>query len=212
MIRKTVRRTCIKLALTFVCGAAPLASFAYQASFEGWLISDNASDPPIRIALNLEVDLTGVSGTVKTGSPVPGAGLLGGDEVFGTCDLRSDLGRLTLLRMKGACGPSVSSFTGKYSLSLTNGKRQSGLFRLAKTGTDTEEPGQDVGEIGHQLPELPHLTSTRCIKANSACLLGCPRGDYNAELLCVNRCKQKLNACKGHKGWTPDMPAAPAHE
>ena len=210
MIQKAVRRTCIQLALTFVCGTAPLASFAYQASFEGWLISDNTSDAPIRIVLNLEVNLAGVSGTVKTGSPLPGAGVLGGDEVFGTCDLRSDLGRLTLLRMKGACGPSVSSFKGKYSLSLTNGKRQSGVFRLTKTGTDSEGRGQDVGESSPQVRE--YLTPTRCIKANSACLLACPRGDYNAELLCVRRCKQKLKACKGNRGWTPDMPAPPANE
>jgi hypothetical protein len=90
----------LRLALMCVSGITPLTSFAYQAAFEGLLISDNLSDPPIPIVLNLEVNLAGVSGMVKTGSPQPGAGVLGGDEQFGTCDLRSDLGQLTLLRMR----------------------------------------------------------------------------------------------------------------
>ena len=50
------------------------------------------------------------------------------------------------------------------------------------------------------------LTPTRCFKGNTACLLACPRGDQNAELLCVNRCKQKLKACKGSKSWAPELP------
>ena len=212
MLQKAVRRTLIQLALTFACGTAPLASFAYQASFEGWLISDNASDPPIRIVLNLELNLAGVSGTVKTAPPLPGAGVLGGDEQFGTCDLRSDLGRLTLLRMKGPCGPSLSSFNGKYSVSLRDGKRQSGVFRLTKTSTGGQGLNEAPGEVDQQPPEFSSLTPTHCIKANSACLLVCPRGDYNAELLCVSRCKQKLKACKANRGLTPDMPAAPANE
>jgi len=212
MLQKRVRRACIKLALAFVCGAAPLASYAYQARFEGWLISDDASDPPIPIALDLEVSLSGVSGTVKTGSPLPGIGTLGGDEQYGTCDLRSDLGRLTLLKMKGPCGPSVSRFKGKYSLSLTNGKRQSGTFRLTQTHSDSEGSGEDLGESSPPLREFSNLTPTRCINANNACLLGCPRQDYNASLLCVNRCKQKLNACKATRGRTPDAPGAPAKE
>jgi hypothetical protein len=64
----------LRLALMCVSGITPLTSFAYQAAFEGLLISDNLSDPPIPIVLNLEVNLAGVSGMVKTGSPQPGAG------------------------------------------------------------------------------------------------------------------------------------------
>ncbi len=197
----------LRLALPLICGLAPLTSLAYQTAFEGWLISGNPSDPPIPITLNLEVNLAGVSGIVKTGSPQPGAGVLGGDEQFGTCDLRSDLGQLTLLRMKGTCGPTMSSFTGKYVLSLRNGKRQSGMFRLNKKIIAGEGPkGDYLGERARPPGEFSTLTPARCIKANNACLLACPRGDPNAELLCANRCKQKLNTCKRAKSWAPETP------
>jgi hypothetical protein len=197
------------LALALICGIAlPLTSFAYQAAFEGLLISDNPSDPPIPITLNLEVNLAGVSGMVKTGSPQPGAGVLGGDEQFGTCDLRSDLGQLTLLRMKGTCGSTMPSFTGRYVLSLRNGKRQSGTFRLSKK-IIAGESSTDLGESGRVPGTLSTVTPARCIKANNACLLACPRGDPSAELLCANRCKQKLNACKRAKSWMPEKPDAP---
>jgi hypothetical protein len=196
----------LRLALVLVSGVGPLTSFAYQAAFEGLLISDNPSDPPIPIEMNLVVNVAGVSGTVKTGSPQPGAGVIGGDEQFGTCDLRSDLGRLTLLRMKGSCGPAMSSFEGKYALSLTNGKRQSGVFRLSKANTSSVGRKADPGESNRQFGQLSTLTPARCMKANSTCLLACPRGDQNAELLCVNRCKQKLNACKGTKSVVPPTP------
>jgi hypothetical protein len=192
----------LKLALAFICAIAPSAGLAYQTAFDGWLFSDNPSDPPVPIALNLEVTLAGVSGTVKTGSPQPGAGVLRGDEQFGTCDLRSDLGRLTILRMKGSCGAAMSSFNGKYVLSLNSGKRQAGIFKLSKTNTPGERLRSAPGVPG----ELSSLTPTRCLKANSACLLACPRGDQNAELLCANRCKQKLKACKGKGSWTPQVP------
>src|SRR5262249_50012604 len=105
MLRQALRRACIPLALA--AAGAPLDSAAYQARFEGWLVSDNASDAPVRILLDLEVNPVGLSGTVKTAPPLPGVGVVNGNEQFGTCDLRADLGRLTLLRMKGACGPSL---------------------------------------------------------------------------------------------------------
>jgi hypothetical protein len=74
---------------------------------------------------------------VTTGSPQRGAGVLGGDEQFGACDLRSNLGGLTLLRMKGPCEPTLSSFSGKYVLSLSNGKRQASSF--SATGINGSE-------------------------------------------------------------------------
>ena len=210
MLPKALRRACIPLVLA--AAGAPLDSAAYQARFEGWLISDNASDAPIRIVLDLEVNPLGLSGTVKTAPPLPGAGVVSGDEQFGTCDLRSDLGRLTLLRMKGACGSSLPNFNGKYSLSLGDGRRQSGIFRLTKANDGSAPPGQAPGAPSEVLPETSSLTPTRCIRANSACLVACPRGDYNAELLCVNRCKQKLKACKSNRPSIPDTAPPRANE
>src|SRR5215510_9852409 len=95
MLRKALLRACIPLALA--AAGVPLDAAAYQTRFEGWLVSDNASEAPIRIVLDLEVNPVGLSGTVKTAPPLPGAGVVSGDEQFGTCDLRSDLGRVALL-------------------------------------------------------------------------------------------------------------------
>ena len=196
----------LKLALAAICGIAPASGLAYQNAFDGWLVSDNPSDLPVPISLNLEVNLAGVSGMVKTGAPQPGAGVLRGDEQFGTCDLRSDLGQLTLLRMKGDCGPTMSSFKGKYVLSLRDGKRQAGVFNLKKKSISSERPGSDLGDTTQQPDVFSNLTPTRCIKANTTCLLACPRGDQSAELLCVNRCKQKLKACKASRSTAPQLP------
>jgi hypothetical protein len=202
---KTALQHGLELALLFICGVAPSAGLAYQVALNGWLVSDNPSDPPVPVELKFEVNLASISGTVKTGPPQIGSGVVRGDEQFGTCDLRSDLGQLTLLRMKGSCSPSMSSFNGKYQLSLRNGRRQGGSFRLKKTSTG-ERQNSDMGETARQPREFWTPTPTHCIKPNSSCLLACPRDDQNAELQCVNRCKQKLKACKGTKGWIPEGP------
>ena len=187
MLRKALRRACIPLVLA--AAGVPLDSAAYQARFEGWLISDDVSDAPIRIVLDLEINPVGLSGTVKIAAPLPGAGVVSGDQQFGTCDLRSDLGRVALLKMKGSCAPYMASFNGSYALRSRDGKRQVGVFKLTKTksvGGFAEDP-----RTADEPPSLASpVTPTRCIRANSACLVACPRGDYNAELLCVNRCKQ----------------------
>ncbi len=200
-----------KLALVFICGIAPSPGLAYRAAFDGWLVNDNPSVPPVPIALSFEVNLAGVSGTVKTGPPQPGSGVLRGDEQFGTCDLRSDLGQLTLLRMKGGCGPIMSSFSGKYVLSFRGGRRQAGSFNLNKTNILGERASSGAGETARQPREFWTPTPARCIKANSSCLLACPRDDQSAELQCVSRCKQKLKACKeGTRGPVPE--AAEPHQ
>jgi len=206
MLRKALRYAFISLALAVA--ATPLDSAAFQARFEGWLMSDNASDAPIRIVLDLEVNPVGLSGTVKTAPPLPAAGVVNGEEQFGTCDLRSDLGRVALLKMKGACAPYMVSFTGSYYLRARDGKRQVGVFKLTKT-TSTSIEGPRTAEAP---PAAPTLTPTKCIRANSACLGTCPRGDYNAELLCANRCKQKLKICKANRPSVPDAPPTPPNE
>ena len=210
-MQKAVRRTFSALALALACAAAARESFAYQAVFEGWLMSDSMSDAPIRIVLDLELSPEGVSGTVKTAVPQPGAGVVSGDRRFGTCDLRSELGDLTLLRMRGRCQASVSSFAGTYSLTSGDGRRQVGVFRLTKTSAGGSAAAKDPAVVGEQPREASSLTSARCSKANSACLLACPRGEYNAELLCANRCKRKLKACKAGGDSAPDQPPAPAN-
>jgi len=203
---KNVLQPGLKLALALICAVAPASGLPYQNAFDGLLVSDNPSDPPVPIALKLEVNLAGISGSVTTGSPQPGAGVLRGAEQFGTCELRSDLGRLTLLRMTGGCSPTMSSFSGKYVLSLNSGKRQAGSFKLAKPSTQGGSAGSALGQSLSRSGEMSGLTYSRCLRGNTACLLACPRGDQNAELLCANRCKQKLKACKGSKSWSLELP------
>src|SRR5215510_12818827 len=156
MLRKALRRACVPLLLAAI--SVPVDSAANQLRFEGWLISDNASDAPIRIVLDLELNPVGLSGTVKTAPPLPGAGVVNGDEQFGTCDLRSDLGQRTLLRLKGACGSSLPNFNGKYSLSLKNGKRQAGTFRLTKASDGSAAPGEPPAAATDLPPEASSLT------------------------------------------------------
>ncbi len=38
------------------------------------------------------------------------------------------------------------------------------------------------------------------MSANTRCLIACPRGDASVEFLCANRCRSKLQACKGQAG------------
>lgn len=210
MLRKVLRHAFVPLVLAAI--SVPVDSAAYQLRFEGWLISDNASDAPVRIVLDLDLNPVGLSGTVKTAAPLPGAGVISGDEQFGTCDLRSDLGRVALLRMKGPCAPYMASFNGSYSLRSRDGKRQLGVFKLTKASSSGGTLAEAPRTTDEAPPVAPSLTPTRCIRANSACLIACPRGDYNAELLCTNRCKQKLKACKANRLSTPDAPRTPANE
>ena len=192
-----------------VCWTIPLTTFAYRAGFEGLLMSDKLADPPIPITLSVEVNLAAVSGKVKTKLPLPGEGVLYGNEQFGTCDLTSDLGGLALLTMKGTCGPTVPSFEGKYLLKLKGGSRQSGTFKLTKVRTDKAAREKNPDTADRKASEFSASTPARCIRVNSACLLACPRGDYNAELLCAANCKRNYNACKRSRGnpvGTPETP------
>jgi hypothetical protein len=175
-------------------------------------MSNKLADPPIPITLILEVNLAAVSGKVKTKVPLPGEGVLYGDAQFGTCDLRSDLGGLTLLTMNGSCGPTVPSFEGKYLLKLKDGSRQTGTFKLTKVRTDNTAQDKKPSAANNQYSEFSGSTPAQCIKANSTCLLACPRGDYNAELLCVNHCKRNYSSCKGGRGKPAGMSELPGDQ
>jgi len=56
---------------------------------------------------------------------------------------------------------------------------------------------------------LASSSNTACLKSNSQCLAACPRtGDYNAQFLCANNCRHKLNTCKAKRKKLLDPPAA----
>ena len=66
--------------------------------------------------------------------------------------------------------------------------------------------GKRGDETARRGAVLPTTTLTACINANTRCLVGCPQGDYNAEFLCVNRCRQRHLACKGKTTLPPPAP------
>jgi hypothetical protein len=202
-IRRDAARAAIQLFLLLLFSLAPRIGFAYKGSFEGSLISNNATDPPTVLVLNFESNIAGVYGDVRmTGATKK---VLTGVEVQGMCDLRVDLGGSRMLVMKGACSRAAQIFEGSYWISSLNYKRQSGVFRLTKTKGDNDGRIPGEGEGGSRRFSGP--TPARCIHANVACLLGCQRGEYDAELLCTNRCKAKLNTCKASGGTTDGGPS-----
>ena len=194
-IRRTATRAGAQLFLSLLFSIAPQIVFAYKAAFEGSLISNSPSDPPMAIVISFESNIAGVYGNIRMRVAGATEKPLTGVEVQGTCDLLSDLGGSRTLKMKGSCSSTARVFEGSYSItSVSNYKRQSGMFRLKKTNGDSN--GSDPGQEDTVTHRFSGLTPARCTNANIACLIGCPRGEYNSELLCANRCRAKLNACR----------------
>jgi hypothetical protein len=81
-------------------------------------------------------------------------------------------------------------FEGKYTVYSTLRNTESrGSFRLPR------KPPEEAKKIAS--PSAAATTSvTACQKANVHCLTACPRGDPDAEFLCANHCRSKLQTCK----------------
>jgi len=177
-------------------GAATL-----EAVYEGSLVPETF-DAPFPITVEVR-DLQGVIvGQIKTGSPHAGsAPIAAGDYEAGRCTLRAPINVGTVLRLSGTCHPRV--FEGRYTLSSNRKEGSStGTFRLMRKAEMTR-PGEDSAS---RRAMLPTTTLTECIKTNTRCLVGCPKGDYNTEFLCANRCRQRHLACKGKASAPPPVP------
>jgi hypothetical protein len=85
----------------------------------------------------------------------------------------------------------MANFDGKYSLFLPNGERRQGSFRLTQDKTAEKKKGPSDEDRRKQA-----MSITTCIRTNSQCLALCPRGEPNAEFVCVNGCRRKLTSCK----------------
>ena len=184
----------------------PMASAApLEAMYEGSLVPESF-DAPIPITVELR-DLQGVIvGQVKVGAPHSGsAPIASGEFDSGRCTLRAPISAGTVLRLSGTCHPRL--FEGRYTLSSNRKEGSStGSFRLMRKA----DPGKPGDEAARRRAVLPTTTLTECINANTRCLVGCPQGDYNAEFLCVNRCRQRHLACKGKATAPPPAPARDA--
>jgi hypothetical protein len=178
------------LASTALIGLAALASLpagaqssTFDGRYEGNLVSDSGE---LSIPISVELrDAQGVlTGRVRTEQPLAGAGpVSAGDYNGGNCNLRVQLTPGTTLRMSGSCQTRI--FEGKYTLSSST-QGSTGNFRLDRKAGGSPHQGAAL---------LNPLTA--CLNANTRCLVACPQGDYNAEFLCANRCRQRFQACKG---------------
>lgn len=194
-LRGLARAAAVALA-ALAAQPAAAQSPAFNARYEGNLVSDSGE---VSIPVSVELrDAQGVlTGRVRTEQPMAGSGpVSAGDYNGGSCNLRVQLNPGTTLRMSGSCETRI--FEGKYTL---NSSTQSsvGSFRLDRSGGG---PRQDATLIN---------PLTACLNANTRCLVACPQGDYTAEFLCANRCRQRFAACKGKaaSGGTGADPSRP---
>lgn len=174
-----------------------------EAVYEGFLVPESF-DAPIPITVEVR-ELHGVLvGHIKTGPPQAGsAPIASGENESGHCTLRAPINAGNVLRLTGTCHPRL--FEGNYAITSTRKDTNSaGTFRLMPKANKAK-PGE---EGGVRRPSTPLTTLTECINANTRCLIGCPKGDYNTEFLCANRCRQRHLACKG-KASASLLPPAP---
>jgi hypothetical protein len=135
-------------------------------------------------------------GKVKTSAPQKGEGhFLTAEKYADQCALKAYLGEGVTLGMTGKC--TLIDYVGTYELYFPDRQQViPGTFALKRLKTD--KPKKTLPE--HERWSLASSSNTACLKSNSQCLAACPRtGDYNAQFLCANICRHKLNACKAKR-------------
>ena len=176
---------------------SPTLAFALSETYEGMLQPDTR-DPRIPIVIELRDVGMDLQGKVKTSGPFKGEGSFGsGDYTFGQCTVQVDLSATLVLRLSGSC--SSTSFNGTYSL-RDKQKRWTGYgtFNLPRKTAEVAK-----GESRRTVTG----TEAGCLKANTQCLLACPRTQESADFWCSNRCRVKLRNCKAQvkKAPLPDV-------
>ena len=176
-----------------VAALASGAAVALTETYGGYLVPDGA-EGTIPIVVELREIGSVLTGKVRTGYPVSGnASIAAGEHRSGHCSLRVVLSAAVTLRMQGICRSTL--FEGKYTIHYTLRDDESeGRFRLSRKSP--EEAKQAVAAS----PLTSTAATTACQKANVNCLTACPRGDHDAEFLCANRCRSKLQDCKSKAG------------
>lgn len=188
-----------------------VADFACSDTFKG-MLTPQTLDPPMPIVVELENSGGKISGTVSISSSLASKGpIISGEISDYKCIIHSDVGGGVILQLAGTCTPAA--LVGRYVMRFPNARPRQGTFRAFKTQSEKKTPSktetrpktdaqaedktQPKRPMGHhERGGLSAPTTTECLKLNTACLGGCPRGEYNAEFLCTNSCKRKLTACK----------------
>ena len=175
--------------LFLFAATCPAIASALAETYAGVLLPDSA-EGPIPVVVELRDVGSILTGNVDAGFPLSGkATISSGENRSGQCNLKVVLNNAVTLRLQGSCRSSL--FEGKYTVYSTLRNTESrGSFRLAR------KPPEEVKKIAS--PSAAATTSvTSCQKANVHCLTACPRGDPDAEFLCANHCRSKLQDCKG---------------
>jgi hypothetical protein len=180
-------QSCRQLTLLLFAALCSSLAFALDGRYEG-LLEPDSRDPAIPIVVELAEPGMFLTGTVKTSAPYKAsAPVESGRNDVGQCTLYVVLSRSVTLRMEGSC--DATSFNGTYRLWDTQKRTITrGSFRLPRKGATPAPVNLESKRVG--------ATSAACLKANTQCLLACPRGDDNVEFMCSNHCRTKLGICK----------------
>ncbi|HEV2007331.1 MAG TPA: hypothetical protein VGQ88_01270 [Burkholderiales bacterium] len=221
-MEKGLRKTRARLTLPLFCLFLFATDFACSQTFKG-ILTPQTAEPPMPIVVELEDTGGRLSGTVSIASSFARQGRIIAGEIAGyKCTIDSDIGGGVILRLAGTCTPAV--FVGRYVMRFPDARPRQGSFRLFKTKDASKAPSKITKQpkTGAQTADetqpkrlggrrgLSGLSTTECLKLNTACLGACPRGEYNAEFLCTNSCKRKLAACKaGGKNSAKNAPVEP---
>ena len=188
-LARLIRRFALLL-FAALCAAQALA---VSATYAGKL-TPSGGGTPIPIVVEMKESGTFLTGKVKTSDPLEAsAAIESGRNIADQCSFSVPLKPVGVLRLAGTCEPA--EFYGNYALRNAQGRIVSrGLFSLERKKPETEKGS------GARSTAAPPKTTSACMAANTRCLSACPRGDTDAEFLCANRCRSKLQACKGHAG------------
>jgi len=171
-------------------------AFALGETYAGQLVPTGGG-PPIPIVVEMQESGTVLTGKVKTSDPIPGNGAIEfGRNMYGQCSFSVTLKPAGVLRLSGTCAPAA--FRGEYNL-------RNQLGKIVARGSFSLERKTAEAAIGSGTRStLDPTKATTCMTANARCLAACPRGDADTDadagFLCVNRCRTRLQACKGQAG------------
>jgi hypothetical protein len=183
--------TAIRLLLVLVLSF--ISSFALGERFKGLLIPSEYGDP-IPIVVELTRSGQGISGNVTTSFPHAGGGPISRSRRLGDiCDVKSTINSEVSIALHGTC--TSSAFKGNYTMYFRDQTERRGIFRLTEVESEKENATAKSITEG-DARRLAATTPTMCLKANTTCLTGCPRDEYNAQFLCTMRCKHKFASCK----------------
>ncbi len=187
-----------RIAPLLFAAACAEPAFALGETYAGQLVPTGGGTP-IPIVVQMLESGTVLTGSVKTSEPMAGnAAIEFGRNMYGQCSFSATLKPAGTLRLSGTCAPAA--FRGDYDLRNPKGKIVArGSFSLERKTAEAA-----IGSGARST--LPPTKATACITANARCLAACPRGDSDANadadagFLCTNRCRTRLQACKGQAG------------